>query len=210
MYLSLFCIGLKELADSGAMSQFNWNGGGRFKGNEWTDKFPTDSELLIGFFAAYMDSRMPSNYRNMTAQDGLGSSHFVEDKPFTGIYYVKLPEVTPKKDQLPEKINRSIIPPELISSPGDKTRHLSRAHKAQETQTSKRSIIILQTTQRPPHFILQLDGKDKLEISPGRNNLFHTLLFFLHHIKTKESGMLGRINLGCSGINILWVIDEAK
>ena len=41
----------------------------------------------------------------------------------------------------------------------------------------------------------------------GRNNLFHTLILFLHHIKTKESGVLGRINFGVSGINILWVID---
>ena len=78
-----------------------------------------------------------------------------------------------------------------------------------ETQITKsRSIVILQTNQKPPHFILQVDGKDKLEISPGRHNLFHTLLFFLHHIKTKEYGMLGRINLGPSGINILWVIEN--
>ena len=36
----------------------------------------------------------------------------------------------------------------------------------------------------------------KLELSPGRNNLFHTLLLFLHHIKTKEGGMLDTVNLG--------------
>ena len=48
----------------------------------------------------------------------------------------------------------------------------------------------------------------KLELSPGRNNLFHTLLMFLHHIKTKEWGKLDTVNLGRPGINILWVIDE--
>ena len=42
------------------------------------------------------------------------------------------------------------------------------------------------------------DGESgrKLELSPGRNNLFHTLLLFLHHIKTKEGGMLDTVNLG--------------
>ena len=44
------------------------------------------------------------------------------------------------------------------------------------------------------------DGESgrKLELSPGRNNLFHTLLLFLHHIKTKEGGMLDTVNLGRS------------
>ena len=59
------------------------------------------------------------------------------------------------------------------------------------------------------HFQIR-DGESdrKLELSPGRNNLFHTLLLFLHHVKTKEGGMLDTVNLGRSGINILWVIDE--
>lgn len=41
----------------------------------------------------------------------------------------------------------------------------------------------------------------------GRNNLFHTLLLFLYIAKTRDHGMLGRVNLGTSGINVLWVID---
>ena len=197
---------LKELSDGGAISQFNWNGGGRFQGNEWSDKLPTDSELLMGFFAAYMDSRMPANYRNMIGAVAPETAHdHVEDKPFTGIYYIKVPDNACKKADNHHQI------PELASSPSDqRSRNISRTHhKVHETQITKsRSIVILQTNQKPPHFILQVDGKDKLEISPGRHNLFHTLLFFLHHIKTKEYGMLGRINLGPSGINILWVIEN--
>ncbi|TNN71919.1 Transmembrane protein 209 [Liparis tanakae] len=42
----------------------------------------------------------------------------------------------------------------------------------------------------------------------GRNNLFHTILMFLYLIKTKESGMLGRVNLGLSGVNILWIFQN--
>ena len=83
---------LKELSQGGALSEFKWNGGGRFKGNEWTDKLPTDSELIMGFFAAYMDSRLPANFRNTALSGGnqhLGNeassmSHYIEDKPFTG------------------------------------------------------------------------------------------------------------------------------
>ena len=41
----------------------------------------------------------------------------------------------------------------------------------------------------------------------GRNNMFHTLLLFLYIVKTRDHGMLGRVNLGMSGVNVLWVID---
>ena len=36
---------LRELAQGGAMSAYKWNNGGRFKGNEWTDKLPCDAEM---------------------------------------------------------------------------------------------------------------------------------------------------------------------
>ena len=46
-----------------------------------------------------------------------------------------------------------------------------------------------------------------ISVQQGRNNLFHTLLLFLHLVNTKEHGMLGRVNLGPSGVNLLWVIQ---
>eukprot|EP00096_Caligus_rogercresseyi_P002345 TRINITY_DN14450_c0_g1_i1.p1 TRINITY_DN14450_c0_g1~~TRINITY_DN14450_c0_g1_i1.p1 ORF type:complete len:554 (-),score=177.95 TRINITY_DN14450_c0_g1_i1:108-1769(-) len=68
-------------------------------------------------------------------------------------------------------------------------------------------VAIVQSPQKPPYYYLQF--KDKmLELEPGRNNLFHVLLMFMHHIKTKEDGMVGRINFGLSGVNILWVLDS--
>jgi len=49
---------------------------------------------------------------------------------------------------------------------------------------------------------------DKIIVGSGRNNLFHTLLLFLHHVKQSEKGMLdGRIHFGRSGVNMLWVIE---
>lgn len=67
--------------------------------------------------------------------------------------------------------------------------------------------IIHEVQTNPPHYVLMV-GDEKLELAKGRNNLFHTVLLFLHQLKTKEHGMLGRVNLGPSGINILWVIDS--
>ena len=199
---------LKELSQGGALSEFKWNGGGRFKGNEWSDKLPTDSELIMGFFAAYMDSRMPANFRNTSLSgssqpsEASSISHFIEDKPFTGIFYITLPESSSQERRGGTRgtAGDSNIPIQTLAN---------RAHNQQTNlSSSTRSIVILQSAERPPHFFLQLDGKEKVEVSAGRNNLFHTLLFFLHHIKTKESGQLGRINLGISGVNMLWVIDN--
>lgn len=58
----------------------------------------------------------------------------------------------------------------------------------------------------PPHYQLIYQGH-VYSLPKGRNNLFHTVLMFLFIIKTKESGMLGRVNLGLSGVNILWIFD---
>ncbi|PSN34003.1 hypothetical protein C0J52_14608 [Blattella germanica] len=70
----------------------------------------------------------------------------------------------------------------------------------------KNTLAIYQVQINPPHYVL-IDGEDTLEVLKGRNNLFHTLLLFLRQVNTKEHGMLGRVNLGPSGINLLWVIQ---
>ena len=66
---------------------------------------------------------------------------------------------------------------------------------------------VVQTASKPPHYVLQIGETDRLELNGGRNNLFHTLLLFLHHVKTKQGGVLGRVNFGRAGINLLWVIE---
>ncbi|KAK9293787.1 hypothetical protein QLX08_011349 [Tetragonisca angustula] len=75
---------------------------------------------------------------------------------------------------------------------------------------SKGPIIVCQSI-NPPHYSLAHSGdslpSDYEEVQRGRNNLFHTLLLFLYIVKTRDHGMLGRVNLGTSGINVLWVID---
>jgi hypothetical protein len=204
---------LRELAEGGALSAFRWNGGGRFKGHEWSDKLPTDAELIMACFAAYMDTRLPVNFRNSHPRDdnarntatggsessasssGAVGNRIIDDKPFTGVYFITLSETT-SQDRRGNGTAMSSL--QASQDQTKKPAPLNVSH----------GIAILQSAERPPHFSLLLNGKERLEISAGRNNIFHTLLFFLHHIKTKESGMLGRINLGVSGVNVLWVIDS--
>ncbi|KAM6301855.1 transmembrane protein 209 isoform 1-T1 [Podargus strigoides] len=66
---------------------------------------------------------------------------------------------------------------------------------------------IYQSSVNPPHYELVYQ-RHVYNLPEGRNNMFHTLLLFLYIIKTKESGMLGRVNLGLSGVNVLWIFGE--
>ncbi|XP_014203604.1 transmembrane protein 209-like [Copidosoma floridanum] len=79
-----------------------------------------------------------------------------------------------------------------------------------ELPRSKGPIIVTQSV-NPPHYCLALSGDslshDFENIPGGRNNFFHTLLLFLYIVKTRDHGMLGRVNLGMSGVNVMWVID---
>uniref|UniRef100_A0A6M2DHF4 Putative cytochrome n=1 Tax=Xenopsylla cheopis TaxID=163159 RepID=A0A6M2DHF4_XENCH len=64
---------------------------------------------------------------------------------------------------------------------------------------------IHQTQINPPSYVLVTDTVINVPLK-GRNNLFHTLILFLHYLHTKHNGMLGRVSLGPAGINVLWVI----
>lgn len=88
------------------------------------------------------------------------------------------------------------------------------------------SLLIQQVSEKPPHYRVVVKEKvyemvkvrfcinfyyqiDKyFIILQGYNNLFHSILFFIYHVNKMEDGILGRVNLGRAGINILWVIDQ--
>uniref|UniRef100_G3MM81 Transmembrane protein 209 n=1 Tax=Amblyomma maculatum TaxID=34609 RepID=G3MM81_AMBMU len=71
--------------------------------------------------------------------------------------------------------------------------------------TSKDTLCIYQTSVTPPHYRV-IVGEDTWDLPKGRNNLFYAILLFLHCINTNLGGMLGRINFGLSGVNVLWVV----
>ncbi|XP_057669567.1 transmembrane protein 209 [Diorhabda carinulata] len=69
------------------------------------------------------------------------------------------------------------------------------------------SLFIQEVSEKPPHYRVVVAGKT-YEMVKGYNNLFHSILFFIYHVNKMEHGMLGRVNLGRAGVNILWVIDQ--
>ncbi|KAK9877475.1 hypothetical protein WA026_018584 [Henosepilachna vigintioctopunctata] len=69
------------------------------------------------------------------------------------------------------------------------------------------SIFIHQVSERPPHYRI-IVGDRIYEMGKGYNNMFHSILFFLYHINKIGQGMIGRVNLGRAGVNMLWIIDQ--
>lgn len=70
----------------------------------------------------------------------------------------------------------------------------------------KDNLQIYQSCLNPPHFQVVI-GSQIYNLSKGRNNMFQAILLFMYHIKVREGGMLGRVNLGMSGLNMLWIFD---
>ncbi|XP_014840524.1 PREDICTED: transmembrane protein 209 isoform X1 [Poecilia mexicana] len=82
------------------------------------------------------------------------------------------------------------------------------SHTPDKPDVTKENLFCIhQSSTTPPHYQLIYQGHI-YSLPKGRNNLFHTILMFLYVIKTKESGMLGRVNLGLSGVNILWIFEN--
>uniref|UniRef100_A0AAQ5ZGE9 Transmembrane protein 209 n=1 Tax=Amphiprion ocellaris TaxID=80972 RepID=A0AAQ5ZGE9_AMPOC len=146
-----------ELAHSGCMSSFRWNGGGDLKNRKWDTDLPTDCAILMHVFCTYLDSRLPPHPK------------YPDGKTFTAQHFSHTPD---KPDVTKENL-----------------------------------FCIHQSNTTPPHYQLIYQGHI-YSLPKGRNNLFHTVLMFLYVIKTKESGMLGRVNLGLSGVNILWIFED--
>ncbi|XP_062862552.1 transmembrane protein 209 [Trichomycterus rosablanca] len=148
---------IRELAHSGCMSSFRWNGGGNLKNRKWDTDLPTDSAILMHILCTYLDSRLPPHPK------------YPDGKTFTSQHFIQTPN---KPDPTKENL-----------------------------------FCIHHSSTNPPHYQLVYQGHI-YSLPKGRNNLFHTVLMFLFIIKTKESGMLGRVNLGLSGVNILWIFGD--
>ncbi|XP_065674400.1 transmembrane protein 209 isoform X2 [Hydra vulgaris] len=76
-------------------------------------------------------------------------------------------------------------------------------------KTSERTsnLSLYQSRIQPPHFKLLVEN-NVIDLPKGRNNIFYAIVLFLYHAKRDLHGMLERVNLGMSGINILWVLEK--
>ncbi|CAJ0942242.1 unnamed protein product, partial [Mesorhabditis belari] len=67
------------------------------------------------------------------------------------------------------------------------------------------------TTQNPPHidfiYVSEMGRPVRLPIQPGPQNLFRSILSFIHHIKVYYDSTVSQVEMGRSGINLECVID---
>ncbi|XP_065574212.1 transmembrane protein 209-like isoform X2 [Artemia franciscana] len=49
----------KELAGGGCIGAYRWNSGGSFKGKDWDENLPTDTQILMHFLSVYLNSCLP-------------------------------------------------------------------------------------------------------------------------------------------------------
>uniref|UniRef100_A0AAR5Q954 Transmembrane protein 209 n=2 Tax=Dendroctonus ponderosae TaxID=77166 RepID=A0AAR5Q954_DENPD len=71
------------------------------------------------------------------------------------------------------------------------------------------SLFIQEVSEKPPHYRV-IVGEQIYEMVKGYNNLFHSIVFFIYHVNKLEQGMLGRVNLGRAGVNMLWIIGQKE
>ncbi|XP_066922289.1 transmembrane protein 209-like isoform X1 [Clytia hemisphaerica] len=71
----------------------------------------------------------------------------------------------------------------------------------------KSELCIYQSRTRKPHFKVLLEDQT-CELPKGRNNLFVAIVVFLYYAKRNFHGMIERVNLGMSGINLLWILEK--
>ncbi|CAG6011131.1 unnamed protein product [Menidia menidia] len=147
---------------------------------------PTDCAILMHVFCTYLDSRLPPHPK------------YPDGKTFTSQHFSHTPDKPGVHAQADEKGNLC----EFLSS----STVLIVVSLAVDV-TKETLFCIHQSSTTPPHYQLIYQGHI-YSLPKGRNNLFHTILMFLFVIKTKESGMLGRVNLGLSGVNILWIFED--
>ncbi|KAI4466723.1 hypothetical protein MML48_2g00003042 [Holotrichia oblita] len=72
---------------------------------------------------------------------------------------------------------------------------------------TNQSLLIQQCSDSPPYYRVII-GEEIYELVKGYNNLFHCILLFLYHVNKRQDGMVGRVNLGRSGLNMLWIIQS--
>lgn len=95
---------IRELAKGSYMAEFKWNGGGLWKGKEWSQEFPTDAQIVFHLFCTFMDFVLPDQ------QSANG-------KPFTG-KYVAISETPDLSKSSVILYQRQVHPPhfEVVSS----------------------------------------------------------------------------------------------
>ncbi|XP_065198558.1 transmembrane protein 209-like [Sycon ciliatum] len=208
---------VKELARGTCLSSFRWDGGGRVERGDWDSSLPTDAAIVFHLFCTYMDSCLPPSPR-------------IPDRRTFTLQYVKplSAAIIAKETRTGAPMTTAAATKSSTSSPPRKSggwlgsmlsSHLastlkSTADRDGDSSSSAANLAHLsdnlhfvQSGERPPHYQLAINGKT-VDVGAGRNNLFHSMLYFLYHVKNVERGMLGSVNLPLAGLDILSVVAD--
>jgi hypothetical protein len=83
---------LRQLAEGGTLSGYEWNGGGKFKGREWShDSLPTDAQLLFHLFVTKLNTLLHEQARE--------SGMDVGPTPFSNRYLLITPQTPDPKNK---------------------------------------------------------------------------------------------------------------
>ncbi|XP_050689630.1 transmembrane protein 209-like isoform X2 [Eriocheir sinensis] len=102
------------------------------------------------------------------------------------------------------------LPPDITQPEGRmfSSTHLIKAPEKAPRATNRPLLYLSQVT--PPHVKVVLPPDEECEVGPGRNNLSHALLLFIHHVIHCQHSRISSINLTMSGVNLSWVITSDK
>ncbi|RWS27596.1 transmembrane protein 209-like protein, partial [Leptotrombidium deliense] len=79
---------------------------------------------------------------------------------------------------------------------------------AAEHSSSKSQFYILQTKLNPPHYNVAVQGEGIIEVPSGRNNIFYSIILFLHVININRCGLLGYVFCIAFFVNEHFIVDE--
>ena len=83
---------LRQLADGGTLASYEWNGGGKFKGRDWSaDSLPTDAQVIFHLFV----TRLNTLLYQQAEESGMHVGH----TPFSNRYLLITPQTPDPKNK---------------------------------------------------------------------------------------------------------------
>ena len=71
----------------------------------------------------------------------------------------------------------------------------------------KEGLYLVELSINPPRYDVFFQG-ELANLNSGPSNIFQAILLFFYILKTRNEGMLGKLNLGRSGMNFLWIFED--
>ena len=201
---------IRELAKGSCLSAFRWDSGGRPERGDWDQSLPTDAAIVFHLFSTYLDSCLPP------------SSRIPDRRTFTLQFVKPLAAVKAAERNSCSGGVKTASPPRRTTaqvagrSGRQSITNVGASSKSESDPSSpgqgnlahlSPDLCFAHANDRPPHYQLLVGGKT-IDVGDGRNNLFHSILYFLRYVKIAKHGMLGSVNLNLAGVGVLEIVDD--